>query len=183
MRHYLYSSILVMLAGCAAVPSDRDSRDTPTDASVGGVESAVSHVESPVADRERPPVSEHAQDRHCLALAMYWEARGEGRTGMVAVGFVVRNRVRDPRFPNAVCDVVYEGGETPPCQFSWWCDGRSDRPTDATQWRRSLELAREMLTTSVEDPTQGALFFHSTAMASPWRRTRTAKIGNHIFYR
>ena len=121
--------------------------------------------------------------RHCVALAMYWEARGEGRSGMLAVGSVVMNRVNDQGFPNSACDVVYQGGETPPCQFSWWCDGKSDRPTDAVSWSRSLELANELLTADLRDPTHGALFFHSNSMKSPWRRTRTATIGNHVFYR
>jgi N-acetylmuramoyl-L-alanine amidase len=118
-----------------------------------------------------------------MALAMYWEARGEGRHGMQAVGSVILNRVADHRFPNAPCAVVYQGGETPPCQFSWWCDGKSDRPTNHAQWATARRVAREMLTEPHVDPTGGALFFHNTAMRKPWRRQRTAQIGNHIFYR
>jgi spore germination cell wall hydrolase CwlJ-like protein len=114
---------------------------------------------------------------------MYWEARGEGSRGMLAVGAVVLNRVEDRRFPDTACGVVFQGGETPPCQFSWWCDGRSDRPTDRMQWSRSLNLAGELLTARSQDPTRGALFFHNASMKPPWRRTRTARIGNHIFYR
>ena len=83
-----------------------------------------------------PLSKSHAHDdraaQHCLALAMYWEARGEGEKGMYAVGSVVMNRVRDERYPAHACAVVKQGGEAPPCQFSWWCDGRSDRPTDAS---------------------------------------------------
>jgi spore germination cell wall hydrolase CwlJ-like protein len=45
---------------------------------------------------------------------------------MRAVASVIFNRVADQRFPNSVCGVVQEGGESPPCQFSWWCDGKSD---------------------------------------------------------
>ena len=114
---------------------------------------------------------------------MYWEARGEGREGMLAVGSVVLNRVDDHRFPDSACGVVYQGGETPPCQFSWWCDGRSDRPTDSALWSVSLALADELLTADLQDPTYGALFFHNRSISAPWRRSRTAEIGNHIFYR
>jgi spore germination cell wall hydrolase CwlJ-like protein len=102
---------------------------------------------------------------------------------MAAVGSVVLNRVEDARFPNTPCGVVYEGGETPPCQFSWWCDGKSDKPTHLALWEQSLTLAGEMLKDSRTDPTGGALFFHSTSLPNPWRRARTARIGNHIFYR
>ena len=66
----------------------------------------------------------------CLALAMYWEAKAEGAEGMRAVAAVVLNRVAHPEFPRTVCGVVKQGGERPPCQFSWWCDGKSDQPTE-----------------------------------------------------
>jgi len=123
--------------------------------------------------------------RMCLGLAMYWEARGEGSRGMLAVGSVILNRVESRHFPNSVCGVVYEGGETPPCQFSWWCDGKSDRPRNRAQWQTSLKVADKLLSNQAHDPTGGALFFHSTSVRSSFHRTRqrTAHIGNHIFYR
>jgi N-acetylmuramoyl-L-alanine amidase len=114
---------------------------------------------------------------------MYWEARGEGQDGMKAVGSVVLNRVEDERFPDDPCAVVYQGGETPPCQFSWWCDGKSDRPTHEGLWQTSLALSTDLLNDRPADPTYGALFFHNTSIGKPWKRTRTTRIGNHIFYR
>lgn len=102
---------------------------------------------------------------------------------MAAVGAVVLNRVADRRFPDTACAVVHQGGETPPCQFSWWCDGRSDRPTERETWSSALVLANDLLTRRPTDPTNGALFFHSTSIHAPWQRTRTARIGGHVFYR
>ena len=136
-------------------------------------------------DRDQPRETARVdpESQRCLALAMYWEARGEGRQGMTAVGSVVLNRVDDARFPNTACGVVYQGGETPPCQFSWWCDGKSDKPVHRALWDSSLTLAADMLKDRPRDPTHGALFFHNTSISNPWRRTRTARIGNHIFYR
>src|SRR5690606_34650112 len=99
--------------------------------------------------------------RECLALAMYWEARSEGPEGMRAVGSVVLNRVEHEEFPKTPCDVVHQGGETPPCQFSWWCDGKSDRPQELELWETAMALAAELLEDRGEDPTRGALFFHS----------------------
>ena len=124
-------------------------------------------------------------EHHCLALALYWEARGESERGKTAVGWTILNRERSRDFPSSVCGVVFEGGETPPCQFSWWCDGKSDRPKDNHSWIRSKVLAARLLTNPPPDPTSGALFFHSTSISVPWTRprTRTARIGNHIFYR
>ena len=121
----------------------------------------------------------------CLALAMYWEARGEGTLGMQAVGSVVLNRVQHRNFPDTVCAVVFQGGEAPPCQFSWWCDGKSDRPRDTRQWRHAVHTAERLLTRRYSDPTRGALYFHSTTVNSSWHRRQhaTVRIGGHRFYR
>lgn len=125
------------------------------------------------------------RDAQCLGLAMYWEARGEGAAGMLAVGSVVLNRVADTDFPDSVCGVVFQGGEQPPCQFSWWCDGKSDRPRNQRQWQAAVRLAEDLLKRRKQDPTRGALYFHSTSIRSKWHRQlrRTTRIGNHIFYR
>ena len=121
----------------------------------------------------------------CMALNLYWEARGEGRRGMLAVGWVVLNRVDSRHFPDTVCAVVYQGGEQPPCQFSWWCDGRSDRPRDYASWRASLAVAEELLSDPPPDLTRQSLFYHATSIGYPWKRdrVRTARIGSHVFYR
>jgi spore germination cell wall hydrolase CwlJ-like protein len=124
-------------------------------------------------------------ERRCLALALYWEAREDGRDGMVAVGWVVLNRLRSPDFPRTVCAVVREGGEKPPCQFSYWCDGRRDTPTEPKSWALAQDVARELLADPPPDPTRGALFFHRGDGSAPWRaaRTRTVALGQHVYYR
>ncbi len=134
---------------------------------------------------ERANASQNKRSKDCLSLAMYWEARGEGAVGMAAVGAVVLNRVEDDRFPNSVCGVIFEGGEHPPCQFSWWCDGQSDKPTNRKQWQAAVRVADTLLRRDFRDPTRGALYFHSTSVRSNWHATRkrTTQIGNHIFYR
>jgi spore germination cell wall hydrolase CwlJ-like protein len=48
-------------------------------------------------------------DVGCLVEAIYFEARGEGVVGMIAVGQVILNRVNDERFPRDVCSVVHAG--------------------------------------------------------------------------
>ena len=126
------------------------------------------------------------QDVHCLALNLYWEARSEGREGMIAVAWVVLNRVNHAAYPNTACAVIHQGGEQPPCQWSWWCDGKSDRPTEPKSWSLSQEIARQMLSNPPPDPTQEALWFHLDTIPMPqWlhSRERTVQIGRHIFYR
>ena len=124
--------------------------------------------------------------RDCLALAVYWEAGGEGREGMAAVAWVVLNRRAHRDFPPTVCEVVHQGGTAPGCQFRFWCDGESDKPQDADIWALALDVATEALEGRNADPTGGALFFHAAALGSaPWRvpRERTVQIGRHIYYR
>ena len=125
-------------------------------------------------------------DHDCVARTLYWEARAEGRDGMVAVGWVVLNRIADSRFSTTACGVVREGGEQPGCQFSYWCDGKGDAPPPGAPWDLARDVAAELFSDPPRDPTGGALFYHSTSLpAVPWAvaRERTARIGNHIYYR
>jgi spore germination cell wall hydrolase CwlJ-like protein len=123
----------------------------------------------------------------CLALTIYWEGRSESRVGQVAIAHVVLNRVKDSRFPRTICGVVKQGGHLPrgACQFSWWCDGKSDTPTDAAQWAMAQKIAREEARPGAGDPTGGSLYFHNGLVKPAWARsmTRTVAIGDHVFYR
>lgn len=125
------------------------------------------------------------EEHHCLALSLYWEARGEGRRGMIAVGWTVLNRVESDDFPATPCEVVFQGGERPPCEFSWWCDGRSDRPREKHSWQLALLIASELLLDPPPDPTHGSLYYHGTSIRSAWhlRHVKTARIGRHVFYK
>lgn len=130
----------------------------------------------------------HAADAkalRCLAMTLYWEAKGEGYDGMIAVAAVVLNRVEHPNFPSSVCGVVHDGREEGPCQFSWWCDGRSDWPQNHKMWQRAEKVAHKALHDKLTDPTGGSLYYHHTAILPSWRMafTRTAVIGRHAFYR
>lgn len=115
-----------------------------------------------------------------MALNIYHEAKGEGRKGMLAVGWVVLNRMRDAGFPKGVEGVVQQG-----CQFGWVCDDRSDEPNEQRAWRAALKIAQDLLTDPPPDPTRGAMWFHQASMADPGWNGRIApavQIGNHLFY-
>ncbi len=123
----------------------------------------------------------------CLALNIYHEARGEPDSGQTAVAHVVMNRVADRRFPSSVCDVVRQGGELTKyrCQFSWWCDGRKDRPYDGRSWQVTEDIARSVYWGLSEDPTKGALWYHANYVSPYWSQIfqKGPTIGRHIFYR
>lgn len=135
---------------------------------------------------EKPTPASPSDEVNCLALNIYHEARGETPEGQRAVGHVVMNRVASERFPATVCGVIRQGGEigTRACQFSWWCDGRSDKPENKRLWQRANELALEIYWGRSKDPTRGALWYHADYVKPAWRKdfVLDRTIGRHIFY-
>ena len=129
---------------------------------------------------------EPAKERQCLALNIYFEARSEPLLGKIAVGHVVLNRIHDSRFPESACAVIQQGGYMlrHRCQFSWWCDGLSDRPANLRAWKQSMHLAKLILIGTLPDPSGGALWYHADYVKPSWSKalTRNAKLGRHIFY-
>ena len=136
----------------------------------------------------------------CLAKNMYYEARNQGLAGQLAVSLVVMNRVKDSRYPNTVCGVVEQGptreswkknGTFYPiknrCQFSWYCDGKSDDPKEPTTYKRLLDLALVLVYDDIQivDFTEGATHYHADYVYPAWRKskTKTVEIADHIFYR
>ena len=140
------------------------------------------------------------QEAVCLAKNMYYEARNQGLAGQLAVSLVVMNRVKDSRYPNTVCGVVEQGptreswkknGTYYPirnrCQFSWFCDGKSDEPKEPTTYKRLLDLALVLVYDDIQivDFTEGATHYHADYVYPAWRKskTKTVEIADHIFYR
>jgi spore germination cell wall hydrolase CwlJ-like protein len=145
------------------------------------VEIAFSHAELAAL-----PVADGGAEWACLTRALYFEARGESIPGQVAVGEVVLNRVDSTRYPDTVCGVVEQGAASgSPCQFSFMCDGHAETVTEPAAWRRAGKIARLLIDGAPRALTDGATYFHNTAVRPAWSRvfTRTARIGEHIFYR
>ena len=140
------------------------------------------------------------QELTCLATNLYHEARGESDRGMIAVAHVTLNRVNSSRYPDTICGVVHQAvhskwwyeqhGRLVPvrnmCQFSWYCDGRSDSvDTFSDGWKNSVYIAMAVLVKKYEDPTYGAdHYFNHNLVRPKWSYTyaRTAKIENHTFH-
>ncbi len=122
----------------------------------------------------------------CLAQAVYFEARGEPTLGQLAVAHVVLNRVRDRRYPNTICAVVFQNeNRRNRCQFSFACDGRPDRAYNLVAWNRSLKIALKVLAGTGEDITHSATHYHAAYVDPAWASslTETARFGQHLFYR
>ncbi|MDI3275142.1 cell wall hydrolase [Pseudomonas sp. MDT1-16] len=121
----------------------------------------------------------------CLARSIYWEAKGKSSADMEAVASVVMNRLGHEGFPATVCAVVKQGSETKNCQFSWWCDGRSDQVQEETQYATGKEIARKALNKQLNDRTHGAIYFHDRNVKPNWARKyiKTTETSMFLFYK
>ena len=122
----------------------------------------------------------------CLSEAVYYEARSERTSGQLAVAEVVMNRVKDHRYPNTVCEVVYQGAtRTTGCQFTFTCDGAMAKTPRGSRWEKAQTVASHVLMGLNEKKTGGATHYHATYVNPVWNSglIRTERIGTHIFYR
>jgi len=131
----------------------------------------------------------------CLALNLYWEARDQPVLGQLAVGLSTMNRVSDKRYPDNVCDVVKQAKynawdmDNPirhRCQYSWFCDGMSDLPSDGKAMLEATILAQNIYYGRVTDISDGATHYHATWIETPYwayEMTTLFTIDDHIFYR
>lgn len=156
-----------------------------------------------------PKISFDVEEARCLAENVYHEARNQGTAGWLAVAAVTMNRVTDGRFPNTICEVVFQA-ETKEswktkgkkdilaserifnpihhrCQFSWYCDGKSDDINNVSIYMEIMQFSRLILTSQVMmfDITDGATFYHADSITPSWAKSKikTIEIGDHIFYR
>ena len=122
----------------------------------------------------------------CLALNIYFEARSEPIEGQIAIAEVTLNRVASANYPNDVCSVVLQENKDG-CQFSWWCDGKSDQPREHNSLRTSKALAELMLNEGRYITVIGnqATHYHSNEVHPYWANDlhKIRRIGKHIFYK
>lgn len=129
-----------------------------------------------------PDSSKLLAEYRCMVMALYFEARGESKTGIHAVANVIMNRVKHKRFPGTVCGVVLQKHKKL-CQFSWNCDGKPDHVSTSGVDLKIREIAfAAVVTKDLRDITGGALFFHSKDVPDWGGLNKTREIGNHHFY-
>jgi len=140
--------------------------------------------------------SDANNDIYCVAQNIYFEAGNQPLAGKVAVAHVVLNRTKHPNYPTDICEVIYQakwktnwnGNQVPirnQCQFSWFCDGKSDDPVDSPTWLKSLHIARDVVQGAYPDITEGSTHYHSDKILPYWADSlnETVHINNHIFYK
>lgn len=137
------------------------------------------------------------KEKECLALGLYHEARGEPVIGQYAVGATILNRVRSTAYPNTICDVVFQNQHLKNrCQFSFACDGISDRPRNKSSYVKMLRLAGHILNNGIarEAKFMGQTFhsdigsmthYHRYDVSPSWSRKlkHVSQLGAHVFFK
>jgi spore germination cell wall hydrolase CwlJ-like protein len=140
----------------------------------------ITHVTSLAAlvAAHRNAQAQDAED-NCLAVAIYFESKGEPLAGQLAVAQVMLNRTRSGRFPETLCGVVKQAG-----QFSFVRRGALPSVNaGSAAWHTALAIA-EIARAELWQPVVGrAMFFHAKRVAPHWHATQVASLGHHIFYR
>ena len=132
----------------------------------------------------------------CMAKNIYFEAGNQPLAGKIAVAQVVMNRVANRDYPDNICGVIYQskwktnwqGNPVPVrnmCQFSWFCDGKSDEPLDTDTFFESYLIAQDVFYGKYPDITEGATHYHNLWVEPYWAETlnETVQITDHIFYK
>lgn len=130
----------------------------------------------------------NAKQINCLALNIYFEARGSSLADKAAVADVVINRSEDRRYPNTPCGVISQGvmPDRTDCQFSWKCDENSNTPAEQDSWDQAKTIAHNMyMNGEYRGITEGATHYHATHVKPYWAKSLqlVGRIGSHVYYR
>jgi|AntAceMinimDraft_5_1070358.scaffolds.fasta_scaffold116851_2 spore germination cell wall hydrolase CwlJ-like protein len=122
----------------------------------------------------------YAKQAKCFADNLHYEARGESLAGIKAVANVVLNRVKSKRWPNTICQVVYQRK-----QFSWANYARDRHPTGVAYTTQVMRVVALAMAGRLRDNTQTATHYHTLAVSPSWnkRLVKIKVIGFHVFYR
>jgi spore germination cell wall hydrolase CwlJ-like protein len=132
-----------------------------------------------------------SEEVNCMAEAIYYEARGQSQLGQLAVAIVIRNRMKDPRWPSTACEVVKDGRYwnghpvRNMCQFSYWCDGKPERPAEKEAWGIATRIAKLVFNHNIEvEDLEKATHYHALSVRPFWadKLMPCLQIGDHKFY-
>lgn len=186
----------VALASATPAPADAVPVEVVVETGTPGAVAPTGPMRSPhvtVARRsDRPDYAalinhdRAGSELHCLAEAIYFEARSEPADGQAAVAQVVLNRVGSGLYPSTVCGVVFQNrSRRNACQFSFACSGHRLRILEPEAWARAERIAKNVSDgkTYVAD-IGDATHYHATYVRPRWARylKRVDRIGHHIFY-
>ncbi len=152
------AAVAVSSAGfLSACSQSTDVLDSVTTASVAG------------------PVAHTANDRECLARAMFFESNRSSRDGLVAVGTVVMNRLGSDQYPDTICGVVGQKNQFAP--------GVLSRPMKSEALPDVMAAADAVLKGERHPGVREAKFFHQAGLTFPYKNMHyVLEAGGNAFY-
>lgn len=117
-------------------------------------------------------------NKRCMALTIYHEARGEPLSAQLGVGYVVLSRKRDRRWPDDICEVVYQKK-----QWEWTFDNLPDLVFEKKAFEKALAVATIVLHHEFPDITKGANHVYSGSRPPWWAKNMkvTLRVGKLTF--
>ena len=112
----------------------------------------------------------------CMTRVMYFESNRSSAEGMLAVGTVVMNRLRDPKYPNSVCAVVGQKNQFAP--------GVLWKPMkEGSSQALARQMAGRVLGGERHAGVQNAKFFHTEGYSFPYTNMHYVLVaGGNAFY-
>jgi len=131
-------------------------------------------------------MAEREKQLVCLAKNIYFEAATEPFEGKVAVAQVTLNRAESGKFPQDICDVVFQKTrflDKVVCQFSWYCEPGPKVVRSNQNYTESELVAKKVLLENFRLPSlEKAMYYHADYVNPNWNKPKITKIGRHIFY-
>jgi spore germination cell wall hydrolase CwlJ-like protein len=170
----------------ASLPGTAPTEGSTTIAAKGEVTGEEGRPKSP-AERLGLKGPSLAKAEKCLADAIYFESRGEVKSGQTAVAQVVVNRAFSGFYPNDICGVVYQNSNRYlACQFTFACEGKKLTVTEPDMWEQAKQISHDMLDGKLwMDEIGKATHYHAYWVRPDWIREmrKINRIGVHTFYR
>lgn len=139
---------------------------------------------------EQLQIEKREKEAECIRQALWYEARGETKDGMLAVASVIYNRKNSQQYPDTYCEVIHQ-----PKQFSYVHERSnqglslsiSPKSTEEEKIYEEIDSIAKNIVKDEFEPTlpKGTMWYHATYVKPRWSKVkeRVAKIKGHIFYK
>jgi spore germination cell wall hydrolase CwlJ-like protein len=137
----------------------------------------VQRLEPAVLYRSHEVLKISARERECLTKNIFYEAGVEDHAGKIAVAQVTLNRLRDGRWGNDICKVVYARA-----QFSW--TAKPVKTPYGPLWQASILAADKFIHGERIKLLEHSMHYHADYVKPHWANIdrQVHRVGQHVFY-
>lgn len=128
-----------------------------------------------------------------LARALWGEARGASEEALIAIAWSIKNRLGKRKSWDTYHNIILQ-----PSQYSAFWEtspkdnnlkalrdplGTTNNPNDHKKWRKAYEIAGDVISQNIFDPTRGATHYYDDSIEAPfWANDFKIKIENLNFF-